>query len=189
MARSFTTDPLMSHSFALLDVPQAGGIPIAFSIKSLQDAVGSGAFIGMKSIELPSVQLELKEIKEGNWNYVHKVPTGFVDAGEVTLEMALFPWNLDMFVYFRQAMKGIFGPRRSFLVVNLKNDRFVPWRVLMLHDCVPSSWTPSSSMDASASEVLLESMVLDVHQISVVPAPIPPFPVNQIPSNPRGGQF
>jgi len=189
MARSFTTDPLLAHNFALLDVPVAGGVPVVFFVKAIQDAIGAGSFIGLKSLEIPTIGLDLKEIKEGNWPFIHKVPSGFVDSGEVTLECALYPWNIDMYIYFHQAIYGRFSPRRSFLVINLKNDKLIPWRVLMMHDCLPVSWTPTSGMDASSSEVLIESMVLDVHRFSIVPAPIPPFPVNSIPSNPRSGQF
>jgi len=189
MARSFTTDPLLAHSFALLDVPVAGGIPVVFAIKALQDAIGSGSLVGFRSIKLPPMELELKEIKEGHWNRIHKVATGFVDSGEVELEMALFPWNVDMYLYFAQAMFGRFSPRRSFLVVNLKNDKLIPWRVMLLEDCLPRSWQPSSDLDAMTSEVLVESMTLAVNKISIIPAPIPPFSVTSIPQNPRQGQF
>jgi phage tail-like protein len=173
MARSANTDPLLAHNFALLEVPVAGLLPLAFPNKTIQSAVGSGSFVGFKSIDMPDVSIEMKQIKEGNWPHVHSVSTGFVDSGEVALEFALFPTNTDMWVYFQQAIWGRVAPRRSFLIVATRPSKSTIARVFWLEDCLPKQWTPTTSFDATSSEVLMEKIVLDVHRIRVVPTPSP----------------
>jgi phage tail-like protein len=186
MARSVNTDPLLAHNFALLEVPVAGLLPLAFPLKVIQDAISGNSFVGFQSIDFPTVELELKPIKEGNWPYTHNVSTGFVDSGEVTLEFALFPTNLDMWVYFQQNVWGRVAPRRSFLVVQTRANKTQIQRVYWLEDCIPKSWTPTSGMNAQSSEVLVERLVLDVHRIRVVPTPTALSPVN-IPTPPGFG--
>lgn len=177
MARSANTDPLMAHNFAILELPIAGLFPFAFPVKTVQDALTGQAFVGFKSIDFPTVSLETYDIKEGNWPYLHKVSTGFTESGEVKLEMALFPVNTDMWVYFSQAIWGRVAPRRSFLVVQTRNDNSIQ-RVYWLEGCLPISWTPTSSMDAASSEVLMEDITLSVHRIRIIPTPNPIVPVN-----------
>jgi hypothetical protein len=154
----------MSFNFAILEVPVAGLFPFAFPVKTIQDALSGEAFVGFKSIDFPSIQLETRDIKEGNWPFVHKVSTGFVDSGEVKLEMALFPVNTDMWVYFSQAVWGI--------VVQMRADNTIQ-RVYWLENCLPTAWTPTSGMDAMSSEVLMEDITLSVHRIRILPTPNP----------------
>jgi phage tail-like protein len=177
MARSANTDPLMAYNFAILEVPVAGLFPFAFPIKTVQDALTGQAFVGFKSIDFPTVSVETVDIKEGNWPFVHKFVTGYVDSGEVKLEMALFPINTDMWVYFSQAIWGRVAPRRSFIVIQMRNDNSIQ-RAYWLEDCLPTSWTPSSGMDAQSSEVLMEDITLSVHRIRILPTPNPLVPIN-----------
>jgi phage tail-like protein len=184
MARSANTDPLLAFNFAILEVPVAGLFPFAFPIKTIQDALSGQAFVGFKSIEMPTVQLETREIKEGNWPFVHTITTGHVTTGEVKLEMALFPVNTDMWVYFSQAVWGRVAPRRSFLVAQMRNDKSIQ-RVYWLEDCLPTAWTPTSGMDALSSEVLMEDITLQVHRIRILP--IPGLPNPSTPALPQFG--
>jgi len=172
MARSANSDPLLSFNFAILEVPVPGLFPFAFPIKTIQDALSGQAFVGFKSIEFPTVQLETREVKEGNWPFVHTLTTGHTTSGDVKLEMALFPVNTDMWVYFSQAVWGRVAPRRSFLVVQMRNDKSIQ-RVYWLESCLPTAWTPSSSMDALSGEVLMEDITLSVHRIRILPTPGP----------------
>lgn len=173
MARSASTDPLLAHNFALLDVPVAGLLPTAFPIKTVQSAVASGSFVGFRSLTMPEATIEMKEIKEGNWPYTHKTPTGFVDSGTVSMEFAVFGFNTDMWLYFQQAIWGRIAPRRSFIVVQTRADKLTIQRAYWLEDCLPQSWKPVSDFDATSSEVSVESMTLDVHRIRLLPVPVP----------------
>lgn len=180
MARSANTDPLLSMNFALLEIPVAGLLPTVFPVKTVQDELSSGRFVGFRSIAFPEVSVEHRDIKEGNWPYLHKVSTGHVDSGQVTLEFAVFPWNMDMWVYFSQAIWGRIAPRRSFLIVQMRNQKSQIQRVYWLEDCLPVSWKPTSDMDAHSSEVLVETLTMNVHRIRIVPTPTSissvPFP-------------
>ncbi len=146
MARSVNSDPLLAHNFSILDVPVAGPLPLAFSIKALQSAIGAGNFVGAKSVALPDVQLEMRPIKEGNNYRTHQVPTGFVTTGECTIEWALFNINLDMWAWMEQAIRGRIAPRRSLIIVQTRNDKIIPQRMTLLSGCVPTAWRNHSDL-------------------------------------------
>ena len=63
MARSASTDPLLAHNFALLDIPVAGLLPTAFPIKTVQNAVSNSAFVGFRSLkEMMGIASEYVEV-------------------------------------------------------------------------------------------------------------------------------
>lgn len=169
MARSFVTDPLLSHHFALIDVPTASIWPLAFPAKMAMSAISSGSFIGFSDIELPEPTIETREIKEGNYPYVHTLSTGFVTTGEVRISMALMPTNFEMYLWFRQSILGRVSPRRHLLVVYLRADKRIPYRYLLLEGCIPTAWKPSGDLSATSSEVLIESLTCNVHRVSFIP--------------------
>lgn len=173
MARSQNSDPLLAHNFSILDVPVIGALPLAFTIKAAQSAIGSGNFVGAASVSYPEVTLEMRTIKEGNEHHVHQVPTGFVTTGDVTIEWALFNINLDMWAWMQQAIRGRIAPRRSLIIVHTRNDKLIPQRMTLLESCVPTTWKPSGDLDANTSTVLLESLTLHVHNVVPIPLPIP----------------
>ena len=172
MARSFISDPLLSYNFALIDVPLAGFIPLVFPFKLVQSAISNGTFVGMQTISLPTLTTELRDVKEGNWPYVHKVFAGHSSGGDCTLTQAVFPDNIEMYGWFLQGVWGRFGPRRNFLVVHLRNDKALPWRAIYLQDCLPTTFIPSSTLDAGSSEVCVESLTMYVTRIEILPAPV-----------------
>lgn len=172
MARSSDSDPLLSHNFALIDVPVAGLLPLAFPVKTIQSAIETGAFIGFQQIDMPEVSLETKEIREGNWPRVHKVSMGYANAGQATLRHAVMPYNTDMYYWFVQAMWGRVVPRRTLLVVHLRNDKTLPRRIVKLGDCIPEAWRPSSSLDANSTEVVTEELTLQVGNVDFIPLPV-----------------
>lgn len=169
MARSQLVDPLLSHHFALLDVPVVGVFPFAFPLKAAVSAIQSRSYVGMASISIPEVTLDIREIKEGNWPFAHKVTTGHVSMGQAVLSMAVLPINVDMSTWIKQAIWGRIVPRRSLLVVHLGPDKLIPRRMLLMEHCLPSAWKPSGDLDASGAQVLLEELTLEVHSVSVVP--------------------
>lgn len=171
MARSFISDPLLTSNFALIDVPVAGAVPLAFPYKVVKSALSNAAFIGMKSIALPSMQVETKEIKEGNWPYVHHISSGYTTTGQCVISQAVLPVALDMYQWFLQMVWGRIAPRRDFIVAHLRQDRSLPARVIWLQSCIPIAWKPSSDLDAMTSEVCVEEITIQVKQIEVVPVP------------------
>lgn len=173
MARSVNSDPLLSHNFALMDVPVAGALPLAFPIKTIQSAIESGSFIGARSVTVPAMQMDFKEIRELNDPHVHSVPTGYTTTGEVSIEMAVLNTNIDMYAWFLQVVHGRFAPRRSLLAAQTRNEKFLVQRLYLLKDCVPSSWTGVSQLDGTSSEVTVERLALHAHEVRLLPTPVP----------------
>jgi phage tail-like protein len=173
VARSSNSDPLLAHNFALIDIPVPGLLPLAFPVKTITSALESGSFVGFQAIDMPEATMETKTIKEGNWPRIHKVPIGFMNAGQVTLRQAVLPYNTDMYYWFAQALWGRIAPRRTLLVVHLRADKLIPQRLVKLEGCFPTSWRPSSALDGSSTEIVTEELTLEVSNLDFIPLPIP----------------
>lgn len=171
MARSASSDPLLAYNFAVIDIPVPGLLPLAFPGKTILSAIESGSFVGFQGIDMPSFQCEMKEIKEGNWPRIHKINMGFANGGQATLRQAVLPYATDMYYWFAQALWGRVAPRRNLLIAQLRNDKQVPQRLILLEGCVPEMWQPSSNFDATSSEVTTEEITLSVTNIDIVPLP------------------
>ncbi len=168
MARSFESDPLMSCNFALIEVPTAGLIPLAFPYKTLRSALSNGNFVGFQTMTVPEISLETKEIRQGNNQYVHRVPTGFSSGGNVVLSQAVLRLAGDMGLWFKQALNGVFSPRRNMLLVHTRLDRALPARIIQCSDCIPVSWKPASDFDANSSTVSMESLTFFTPRVDII---------------------
>jgi len=184
MARSFFTDPLMTCNFALMEVPVAGPIPLAFGFKAIRSAISQGNFVGFQSMTVPEMTLEHKEIRQGNWGYIHKVITGFSTGGNITLTQAVLPEALDMYAWWLQAVNGIFAPRRNLLLTHTRQDHALPARILSCQGCLPVSWSPASPFEAATSAVSVESMTLWCQKIDIIIVPTVPVSANLRPRPP-----
>ena len=172
MARSFHLDPMLVHNFALIEVPAATLLPLAFPLKTAQSAIANGNFVGFQSMTVPEMTMEMKTIKEGNNPYVHQVPLGFQSGGNITLAMAVFPLNIDMFIWWQQVITGSFAPRRNMLLVHTRGDKGLPARMLSCSNCIPVSWKPASDFDATTTAVSMETITFYTEQITPIPVPI-----------------
>jgi len=171
MARSFIDDPLLSFNFALIDVPVAGAIPLAFPYKLVRSAISNGSFIGMKSVTIPTFSNETREIKEGNWPHTHQVLAGHSSGGDCVLTQAVLPFATDMYLWFTQGIWGRIAPRRHLIVAHLRHSKRMPARIILLQDCLPVAWTPSSALDATSSEVCVEELTIRVQRAEIIPFP------------------
>lgn len=173
MARSFIEEPLMVHNFALIEVPVANPFaPLAFPLKTATSAIANGNFVGFSSMTLPEFTMEMREIKQGNWPYVHAVPVGYQSGGNVTLTMAVMPLNVDMYLWWQQVVNGVMAPRRNLILTHTRWDKALPARMLSCENCIPVSWRPASDFDASSTAVSLESITFHTQRINVLPVPI-----------------
>lgn len=172
MARSFISDPLLAHNFALIEVPTPTLLPLAFPIKTATSAIANGNFVGFTSMTVPEFTMEMKEIKQGNWSYVHQVPTGYQHGGNVTLTMAVMPLNIDMYQWWLQVVNGIFAPRRNLLLAHTRHDKALPARMLSCENCIPVSWKPATDFDATTSQVSLEYITFHTQRINIIPVPL-----------------
>jgi len=168
MARTTDTDPLSNFNFYLIDVPIAGVIPVAFPFKIGQNA-SQGQLLSFKSITIPTMELQIKEIQEGNWPFKHNVPLGFVNTGQVTIASAVTSLSMDFFLWFHQAVYGKFGPRRNFTIAHTRQDQTIPRRIILLEGCIPVSWKPSSDFDATSSDISIEELTMAVNRVEVTP--------------------
>ena len=173
MARSFTTDPLMACNFAMIEVPVAAfPAPLAFPFKAVRSALSQGNFVGFQSMTVPEVTLETREIRQGNWPYLHQVITGFSSGGNITLTQAVLPLATDMYLWWQQAVNGLLGPRRNILLTHTRLDKALPARMLSCQFCIPVSWKMATDFDASASEVSVESLTLWTQKVDIIPVPL-----------------
>lgn len=152
----------------MIDAPIASAIPVAFPAKTAQNA-SELQLLSFQSITIPTMDIQMKEIEEGNWPFTHSVPTGRVRTGQVTIRHAVTPLSLDFYMWFHQAVYGKFGPRRHFTVVQTRADKLTPRRLILLEGCVPVSWKPAGDMDASSSDVSLEELTMSCHRVEVLP--------------------
>lgn len=172
MARSFESDPMMACNFALIEVPVPGLIPLAFPYKTVRSALSNGNFVGFQSMTVPELSLETKEIRQGNWPFLKRVPMGFSSGGAVTLNHAVLRLATDMSLWWLQALNGIFAPRRHMLLVHTRLDRALPARILSCENCIPTAWKPASDFDAFASQVSTESLTFWCENIGIIPLPL-----------------
>lgn len=168
MARSIDTDPLMNFNYYLLDIPVASIIPVAFPFKTGQ-GLAEQQLLSFKNISVPTVEMQMKDIQEGNWPFKHQIPLGYVSTGDVTIESAVTPLSMDFYLWLYQVVWGTGAPRRNLTVIHTRADKLVPRRIYNLYGCVPKSWKPSSDLDANSSEVAIESLTLSVNQIELLP--------------------
>ena len=168
MARSLDSDPLQNYNFYLLDIPVPAIIPVAFPFKIGQGA-SEGQLLSFKSISIPNMTMQTKTIQEGNWPITHEIPLGYYKTGDCTIEAAVTPLSMDFYLWWTQAVYGAHAPRRHFTVVQTGRDKLIPRRIYNLLGCFPKVWTPSTNMDASSSDISIESLTMSVHQIEVLP--------------------
>ncbi len=175
MARSHYSDPLMACNFALIEVPVAGPMPLAFPYKAIRSAVSQGNFIGFQSMTVPEVSVETREIRQGNWPHIHQVVTGFATGGNITLNQAVLPLGLDMYAWWKQTLNGLIAPRRNLLLTHTRLDRALPARMISAQLCIPISFKCASDFDANLSEVSIESITLHAHKVDIII--VPPVPI------------
>jgi phage tail-like protein len=162
----------MTHNFALIEVPAPALLPLAFPLKTAQSAIANGNFVGFESMTVPQMEMEMKTIKEGNNPYVHQVPLGYQTGGNVTLRMAVFPLNIDMWTWWKQVVSGSFAPRRHMLLTHTRPDKGLPARMILCQRCIPVSWKPASDFNASTSEVSMEEITFYTENVEIIPVPI-----------------
>lgn len=169
MARALDSDPLQNFNFYLLDIPAPVlGLPLAFPFKVGQGAA-EGNFLSFKSISIPDIQIQTKRVTEGNWPWTHEVPLGRANVGDCTITGAVTPLSLDFYIWFLQVMYGRQAPRRNFTVVQTQKDKLIPRRIYNLFGCFPKRWTAATPFDAANNAVTIETLVMSVHEVEVLP--------------------
>jgi phage tail-like protein len=161
----------MSFNFALIEVPTLG-IP-AFPIK-VSEAITDQSLLSFNKIQLPSMSLQTKKIQEGNYPFQHNLILNQVTTSEVQITQAVTSLNFDFWQWLQQAIYGFapgginINPRRHFAVVQLKSDKLIPRKTIVLWDCIPVSYS-LDPLDASQSSVHLENLSIACSRFDVIP--------------------
>lgn len=179
MARSHISDFLQVGRFHVLDV--------SFSIPPVLIPV-----FGFRSATLPTMNMDVANIKEGNYEFPRKVIKG-ATTGPVTLEQGVSITNSDFYDWCRKAVVGRMGPRNLLVVQfsrinpvgagpgvlrtegsgffaqafgNLEFAARIPGRAWMLENCRPLSYKPGTDFDAMAMDVSIQSLELEVEEFT-----------------------
>ena len=155
MARSIETDPYHEFRFHVVD-PAGGNL----------DTVA-----GFTSATMPEVATEEAPYREGIFIWTQKFP-GVPSVSDVTLMKGIFRRDSDFYNWVLKVIEG--GQEyRSDLVVQQYHisDEFgingTPSRVTRLREVWGKQAKPTSDMDATSSNVAIQSLVLSVEEIEV----------------------
>ncbi|MFA4971296.1 MAG: phage tail protein [bacterium] len=165
-------DLLQSHRFWLLDLVPSSTFPFF--------VLGS-PIMGYQSITMPELTLEVDEVKQVNSMYKKYVYSGG-SVGAITLMRGARCYDDTFYQWITRALRGIdMVPRNLLLIqftnINTKNkddlevmlpiaieawesSQFLPGRVWLLWNAIPTRYKPGSDMDATSGEVSI--MELDV---------------------------
>lgn len=102
MARSHFTDPLLNNKFAVLDV--SGDIPPVFL-----------PVFGFRAVTLPTLDIDLMDIKEGNYEFPRKVIRG-ASVGQVTFEQGVSLINSDFYDWISKSITGHSSPKNLLII-------------------------------------------------------------------------
>jgi phage tail-like protein len=146
---------------------------------------------GFSGCSLPSISLEMKAIKEGNYEYPRKVISG-ASVGTVTLEQGVSIFNSDFYDWVRKAVVGRIPPKNLLLVQfsrmnpvsspnvlrtppgtgflnqafgNLEFAARIPGRAWLFKECRPTNYRPGSDFAASSGEVSIASLELEMEEM------------------------
>lgn len=175
MARSRLTDFLNVSKFHVLDV--------SFEVPPVLIPI-----YGFRSVSLPSLNLELREIQQGNYEFPNKVMKG-AKVSNMVLEQGVSLFNSDFYNWTKNAITGDAAPRNLVVVqftninpkplVTKKSNALVqaaagallggfpyadgtrlPGRAWLCRECRPVRYTPGSDFDASSGEISIAKLEL-----------------------------
>lgn len=95
MSRGPLTDYLQEHAFWLMDLAPIGTLSTPLFVP----------MAGFSSISSPEIQLELKEVPDGNWPFKRSVVTG-AKVSAIKLARGVTAYDSD---FYRWAMAAVFG--------------------------------------------------------------------------------
>lgn len=177
-SRSRISDLLQSHRFWLVDMVPSSTYPFF--------VLGS-PIMGFQSITMPEVTLDIEEIKQLNSMYKRYAYSGG-SVGVMTLMRGARAYDDTFMQWVQRAIRGIdMVPRNLLLIqftgINVVNSlglsvelpvaieawesaRFLPGRVWLLWDAVPTRYKAGSDLDATNAEVSLMELDIQPHAVT-----------------------
>lgn len=180
--KSRFSDYLNTLHFHLLDV--SFSIPAVFNLA-----------YGFRFCSGPEITVDVKEVKEGTYEYKKSVVQGAM-AGPITLHQGAQIFNSDFYDWTRSAIKGTQSYRRNLMLIQFTdispfgvgaegvgplgglagglvnavlplNDLIarIPGRAWMLSGCIPTHYKASSDLDPLSSEISIMELTLQPQDI------------------------
>jgi len=115
VARSRVFDRLQNYKFWLFDASGIAGNPLF----SVFDPV-----LGFSAITSPEINVELKEVKPGNWEYKRQVVKG-ASTSPITMARGAQFYDSDFFLWITNAIRGIQPVRRNLILVQFMTQKIV----------------------------------------------------------------
>lgn len=115
MAQRRFLDLLQVYPFWVFDASGFNGNPL-FSIFD--------PFLGFSSVSSPSINVELKEIQPGNWEYKRRAVL-HADVGPITLARGARFWDSDFYNWISNAIAGKQPVRRNLVIVHFLGYRLI----------------------------------------------------------------
>jgi phage tail-like protein len=164
------SDYLINYRFHLMEV-------------SFESPPVLSAGFGFKSISTPEINMEVKEIKEGNFEYRTSVGVS-ATVGDIELHQGVQFFNSDFYDWINGAIWGLSSYRRNFLLIHFSsiallsntgagtnnvlnsfipiNDLlgYVPAKAWLLKGCIPIRYKSGSDFDALGGEISIAELTL-----------------------------
>lgn len=170
MSRARISDPLQAGRFHVLDV-SISFPPVLIPL------------FGFSRVSLPSLNIELMSIKEGNYEFPRKVIKG-ATVGPVLLERGLSLIDSDFFDWIRKAVIGQTWPKNLLIIQfhglgagsvsteSLPGGSFLPFELALrlpgrgffLKNCRPTQYRPGTDLDAMDQSVSLASLEIECEE-------------------------
>lgn len=177
MARQRLLDKMQAYPFWLFDASGAAG-NVLFSVFD--------PTLAFTSATSPEINVELRDIKPGNWEYQRRVVKG-ASVSPITLGRGVNFYDSDFYNWITNAIRGIQPVRRNLALVHFLSWRVlrqavgeggigpeqggsslierVPGRVWMLYNCVPTRYKAGSDFDATSSDVSIQELEVQPEHI------------------------
>lgn len=174
---SRVSDYLMNFRFHLMDV--SFDIPPVLS-----------AGFGFRYCSTPEITTEMKEVKDGAYEYKRSVPLS-ASVSDVELQQGVQFFNSDFYDWIVATIRGKQQMRRNLLLIHFStvsllgdttsgspltsslnafvpfNDLFgyYPARAWLMKDCLPVRYKPGSDFDALGGEVSIAELTVRPYQV------------------------
>lgn len=177
MARSRVDDQLQVGRFHVLDVSFTAP-PVLLPV------------YGFSQVTLPEIQVNLRDIPEGNYEYVRRV-TMSASVSDVVLSQGVSLFNSDFYDWVRAAVVGRKPPKTLMIVqfsalgeganafpqgaVNIPSGgqispgvefaARIPGRAWILRECRPRAYKPGTDFDGLSQDVSIAQLTIAVEEM------------------------
>ena len=120
---------------------------------------------------LPTLEIELEEVKEGGLNtYVHQLP-GRRKSARLTLKNGVGVYS-EIMIWYIQTLDEKYDRRR--VSVALMNSVFMPMMVWDLEEAYPVKWS-GPQLKSDDNTVAIQTLELAFGAFNMIPSAIPAF--------------